>query len=292
MDIKNYSRENIGWKDFIATNKKFIWNFLNDGYKSAGYDGFYGCYDERSLSRNTCQVTFVEDNNKIVAVSVYTDYQEGKKCVGISKTTDPKLSRAGSEGVKKIIRRDIGLYSDFYWCECSGAIEHLYEKYHGIKIPVEYAPMILGKKQISFIEGDDYHYTREINGEQETKIIFGFNSKDTYNLVIEKYREYVKESTKWIDEHQDLLESDDSELSKQIKKAKGVVKIFVGMRIEDGVYEFPDDCLSLLKDNIDFLENVIEKNICPDELKHSVNVMIDYGKDVYDSSTSLEINKL
>lgn len=292
MNIKDYNRNDVGWNDFISANKKFIWNFLNNGYKSAGYDGFYGCYDERSLSKNACQVTIVESNNDIVAISVYTDYQDGKKCVGISKTTDPKLSQAGSEGVKKIIRRDIGLHNDFYWCECSGAVEHLYEKYHGIKIPVEYVPMILGNKHVDFIEGDDYHYNREINGEEETKIIYGFNNKDTYNAVSEKYREYVMDSIKWIEDHQDLLESDDSELGKEIRKAKGVVKIFVGMRIEEGVYEFPDDCLSLLRDNIDFLESVIERNVCPDELKHSVNVMIEYGNDVYDSSTSLEINKL
>ena len=103
---------------------------------------------------------------------------------------------------------------------------------------------------------------------------------------------HIKEAIKWIDEHQDLLETnEDFNLNKQIKRAKNIVKVFVDMRIEEGVYEFPDDCLSILKNNINFLEDTIEKNKCPDELKHAVNVMIDYGKDVYDSSTALQINK-
>ena len=43
----------------------------------------------------------------------------------------------------EIIKRNITQDKEFYWTECSGSIERLYEKHNGIKIPNEYAFDIL-----------------------------------------------------------------------------------------------------------------------------------------------------
>lgn len=34
---------------------------------------------------------------------------------------------------------------DFFWCECSGAVEHLFEKYGGIKIHNDFVLNYLGE---------------------------------------------------------------------------------------------------------------------------------------------------
>lgn len=72
----------------------------------------------------------------------------------------------------EIIKRNITQDKEFYWTECSGSIERLYEKHNGIKIPNEYAFDIL-QTPMTLLD-DGYHYERVIKGETQKKVIYGF----------------------------------------------------------------------------------------------------------------------
>ena len=97
-----------------------------------------------------------------------------------------------NEQFRKALKENIK-YDSFYWCECSDSIERYYDKFDGFLIPNIYARDILeqadkDKSQlISSLDEDGYHYKRyskEMN-RMLTKKIYGFNSPETFNKVIE-----------------------------------------------------------------------------------------------------------
>lgn len=92
----------------------------------------------------------------------------------------------------KNFNKVVNFTDKFYWCECSDAIEHYYEKFDGFKIPNTYAQEILNIKSEEdkpiVLMDDGYHYRRYSKSLERyfTKIIYGFNSPDTFNKIIEK----------------------------------------------------------------------------------------------------------
>ena len=79
----------------------------------------------------------------------------------------------------KIIKYDINFSDKFYWCECSDAIEHYYDKFDGFKIPNAYAQEILNIKSEAdkpiVLMDDGYHYRRYSKSLERyfIKIIYG-----------------------------------------------------------------------------------------------------------------------
>lgn len=98
-----------------------------------------------------------------------------------------------SRVIPKLTKHDRILENDsFYWCECSEAIEHYYNKFDGFKIPNVYASSILESRKKPdaqsniTLDEDDYHYFRQIKNieEPQRKIIYGFNNEETLKMVI------------------------------------------------------------------------------------------------------------
>lgn len=94
---------------YIRDNKKMLWDFFDSGYKYAKFKEFRSCINPKSLLNNTSCLKVALFNDIIVAASIYTSYQEGMKCVGITATTDKKYREIGKYAVIQIIKEDISL---------------------------------------------------------------------------------------------------------------------------------------------------------------------------------------
>ena len=133
----------------------------------------------------------------------------------------------------EIIKRNITQDKEFYWTECSGSIERLYEKHNGIKIPNEYAFDIL-QTPVTLLD-DGYHYERVIKGETQKKVIYGFNNEETFNIVKKEFTEHINDCIQHILDCQ-INEDIETPSFGRWSKAQcsvAVVNFFVDLRWED-----------------------------------------------------------
>ena len=158
----------------------------------------------------------------------------------------------------EIIKRNITQDKEFYWTECSGSIERLYEKHNGIKIPNEYAFDIL-QTPVTLLD-DGYHYERVIKGETQKKVIYGFNNEETFNIVKKEFTEHINGCIKHILDCQ-INEDIETPSFGRWSKAQcsvAVVNFFVDLRWEDECYELSSESLKLLSDHVDYLKSVVD----------------------------------
>ena len=295
--VKCYFSKTDKWTSFIKPNREFLWKFLNDGYKMAGYESFKGCDDSKHLIKNPNQIKIAFADNVIIAVSVYTGYAGGYKCVGITATTDPEYRDVGKRAVEKIIQMDVCDFDRFYWCEASGSVEKMFKKNGGIAIPNTYAEMMIGGVRV--LDEDGFHYERMIGNDMENKMIFGFNDIETFELIKKEHEGYILRCIEKI--HQlypngrvDLIsESDGDEpgVKNYLVCAKETVNVFVRMWYEWGTHEFSEKSLKILKKNLNIIQTAIEKNIIPNGFSHSFERAFAYGNEVASSSTILQFHK-
>ena len=284
--VKDYTKNSPEWETYIKPNRRKIWDFINNGYVASGSGEFIGCYDERSLYKNANLIKIAFCGDTWIAVSVYTGYQGGKKCVGITATTDNEYRKIGIEAVRDIIKNDISMYEQFYWTECSGAIEHLYEKYNGIKIPSVFAKEIIGR-DIILIEGDEWHYMRQIKDENFVKIIYGFNTQETFDKVKEEYSNYIHSCIQNINDKRINEETETPSFGRysETDALIRIINIFVNLRIEDGIYELPDDCIAVLKSIVRKLDKIGDKT------NEMVLTAIENGQDILETSQPMLLHK-
>lgn len=277
--IKEYRKGTDDW-NYIAENKKGIYQFLNDGYRFANLGDFCGCDNERSLVRNATLIRIAFHGDQWVAIAVYTSYQGGFKNVGITAATDESLRRIGVAAVNQIIKKDIKFTKEFYWGEFSHAIAHYAEKYHGIKIPVEYVPYILGdKKPITPI--DDFYYERDINGEFQKKVIYGFNSYETYLKVAETHYDYLEKCFDEIDKMS--LDEDTNGMKNNLKLDKehhllAIVNVFVTLNMEGGCTEFPEDKILLLRNVVNEIQRMLNMQEISPSMIETMQLAVENGQ--------------
>ena len=80
-----------------------------------------------------------------------------------------------------IIEYDIQNWEEWVWIEASGKIEEIFRKYGGFNVPTKYVKIFL--RSIPFDLVDEYHYSRNIGGNMETKTIFGFKDESTFEFL-------------------------------------------------------------------------------------------------------------
>ena len=289
-EIIEYTPE-MNW-DYILQNKTEIWNFLNDGYVYAGYDRFCGCDNVRSLIKNASLIKIAYYNNIYIAISVYTSYREGFKTVGITATTNENLRPLGIDAVHFIIKKDICNYDKFFWTECSGAIEHLCEKYNGIKIPNEYAFGIL-QREIK-LEDDGYHYIRKIKNDEQRKIIYGFNSDTTFQKIKAEHEEYINNCIEKILNMQINEEVETPAFGRlsRLDTALSIINFFIDQRVEEGSYDLPQSSLNLLEKYINLAEELNNTNCSTTYDMNIVKHIILMGKDILDTCSPMKLSKL
>lgn len=289
--VKEYTPNSSEW-EYIKENKLKLWDFLNNGYIHAGYEKFCGCDNYRSLLKNANLIKIAFQNNEWVAVSVYTGYRGGFKNVGITATVDSDSRDCGVGAVHDIIKTDIGNFENFFWTECSGSVEKLYDKYNGIKIPNEYAFGILQTPVT--LDNDGFHYTREIKGDIQRKIIYGFNNKETFEKVLNERREYINNCINSIlsnNINEDVEKPSFGRLSK-LDCAIAVVNFFVDQRWEGECYEFPQENLMALKQQIKIINIALKNNLVPEDKKEIAEMALENGMDILKTSSVMKVYSL
>lgn len=162
--------------------------------KTSYKDGYKGVLELRRLSKTTPLLKIVRDNNgNLMACVIYRAVEGSFKATGAGQNKTDE----GKKALQEIIKSDIEPYTNWCWCEVSGAMEHYFKKYNGYPLPNTYAAMVL-KKPTEKIELDDdgFHYKRVIgsldNDEPERKVIYGFKNRELAEEVMSKADYEVK----------------------------------------------------------------------------------------------------
>lgn len=156
-----------------------VWKILQDSYAYIG--GIKG--EEFSSPEAMLKVPFWKlsiKDGKVVTVRMYKDHNGRKSIAG---GTDG--SRAGKIAMAQSMKADL----EVGYSEVSGAAEafikkrfpELYQKY---RIPSKDVAAII-KKDITPVEGDEYHYTRMLAGKATEKILLGTPGKKFYGDALE-----------------------------------------------------------------------------------------------------------
>ena len=148
-------------------------------------------------------------------------------------------------------------WDEWVWLEASGKVEEMCKQLNGFNFPSKYVIIYLGNKSYSIV--DDYHYIRKINGNEETKTIFGFKSQDAFNFLSNKINSQVNDFLKQL-ESKNVNENDErdriwAEYSKSLSEMERVINIinyFIYLKDDELLNEFPIESINILK-------NVIER---------------------------------
>lgn len=86
-----------------------------------------------------------------------------------------------------------------YWGVFDGAVNHYYEKFGGFLIPNDYCKMFITSAEKD--PNDDYKIIKTMpDGEQFSKLIYGFNTKEDFEKIVEHEDEFFKESIQRIEQ--------------------------------------------------------------------------------------------
>ena len=269
--VKTYNRNNKEDEQYIKANKVKIKNFMDAGYAAAGLGSFESCQNENSVAKNTIMLKVAETlNGEILAMSLYSGRMGGFKCVGITKlvTNNQSLAQLAKDAIKHIIKEDISNFQDFVWTECSGAVEHLWDKYSDgwLRIPNIYLPTIFPSnvmKTVELYENDDYHYSRWIHAGPDRsmkidKCIFGFpNAKiledyiETRNITLQELIDKLSSSV--------VLEHMFTNVPNDINNADEIIMYICGFVEEAHIYELTEFEMKMLVDSIDLITKFVKE---------------------------------
>lgn len=196
--IKGYPLTNDTDKTFFKDNAEKFYNFLNDSYMYQLNTTFGGFSSVKHMVKKCSMFIAAYKDDTLIALTVHNSYRGGYKCVGMTaylQKNDDVLHRDGVLALYEIIKDGIDYYTDWVWAEASDGPEYMYQKMGGCMLPVEIAEAVMKNPKDFKPEDDGFHYTRRtemrdlngqlVNGGYITKVMFGFNSQETYN-------EYVK----------------------------------------------------------------------------------------------------
>lgn len=274
-------------KQYISINRKKIFKFMNDGYIKSGQGTFKGCGSSSDIKKKATEVKIAVDDetNEYIAISIYSSYLGGYKCVGLTVTTDDSLRDNGKNALKEIIKYDINHYKSFYWMECSHSIEHYYDKFRGFKIPNAYVREILNSQTpdkadcISSLSEDGYHYVRHSNALDRDfeKVIYGFNTEDVYNKII---TEQEAEFKKWIQRFEQPLNESIYDGMSKLDAVFMIVDIFYS-ELADGRVDFPPYAMDTLRKCKDVLWEIMNSDVyyngySDEDISDEYDVVCDY----------------
>lgn len=141
-----------------------VWDVLQKSYaKLPGGFGTASSLEELIEKSGLWKV--IVRNGKVTAVNIYKD-QNGRKSIASGTDGSPQ----GKLDYKMIKSEDIKLGRA--WGEVSDKAELMMAKLGAKPIPAKLAPVLTGKKILSY-NPDGYHYTRMIAGDPHEKIMYG-----------------------------------------------------------------------------------------------------------------------
>lgn len=285
-----FPKENQDDYIYVRDNRKMLWNFFDDGYRYANLKEFRSCITPKSLWKNASCLKIALVNDVIVAASIYTSFQKGMKCVGITATTDTEYRNIGKIAVVHIVKEDISLVGKFYWTECSDALEHLYEKHGGIKIPNDYLDLFI--KDYKSKSEDGYHFDVEVrysDGDIEdvNKIIYGFNSQETFDTIKRQNDERIMVYINRIS-NPTIKESVQVKNMSKEDYYKEVIYVFYCDRV-NGNKDYSAETMTILKDAVKYLKQFVNSH------RNSINIdeyidAIENGEELISTSTVMDIH--
>ena len=194
--------------------------------------------------------------------------------------------------MRHILKEDINLVENFYWTECSDALECFYEKHGGIKIPNEYLDLFIGKYKS--LSDDGYHFSIEVtdaDGEMEEieKVIFGFNSKEVFehikNKNDERMMKYIYRITNKTIKESVYVKN----LSKEDYYTE-VVYVFYEDRV-DGFKDYSNETMNILKEAVEYLKRFVELNKNNKDINiEKYSTAIWNGEDLIATATIMDIH--
>lgn len=296
-----YKKTDENDRKFISENRALIKTFMDSGYQQAGLGDWFGCANKNAVKQNTVLLKIartIDQPNHIVAMSVYTAHPSGIKCVGITRlfSNNEKLTHIAKEAVKYIIKDDICKADEFRWIECSGSIEHYYEKFGAdmIKVPNIYLPLIFNENELANItieDREEYNYIRYIKAVDLSvhKCIFGFPNQS----VIDKM---ITERNQWLDDFMKKLRSNIvlehmfTNVPSDINNSLKVMDYFIEIVQSLSGFEITEYEMSHLTDAIDLVRDFMSKNSgrLNNTLREDIYDKLDCASDCANSFTILK----
>lgn len=193
---------------------------------------------------------------------------------------------------QQIIQHTISELELHYWTECSDALEHLYEKHGGIKIPNKYLELFIGKYKS--LSSDGYHFSIEVpdaDGEmvEIEKVIFGFNSKEAFEHIKNKNDERIM---KYIYRIINKTIGDTVYVKKLSKEDyyTEVVYVFYEDRV-DGFKDYSNETMNMLKEAVEYLKRFVELNKNNKDIDiEKYSTAIWNGEDLIATATIMDIH--
>ena len=136
---------------------------------------------------------------------------------------------------------------------------------------------------------DGYHYEREIKGETQQKVIYGFNNKETFETVKREYTAYINDCIQKIVNcqiNEDVEVPSFGRLSKT-QCSIAVVNFFVDLRWEDECYELSLDAYKILMQHVNYLKRISSNHQRDEQLE----LAISNGKDLLRTMSLMKFTK-
>lgn len=160
---------------------------LDFSYKNIG--GFLGSSNiEELLKKIDYLCGYIDNDKRICVVALYRKFDNSYKLFGCGTAHGSKDEK---ELLKSIIKEDVEKYTQWHWAEVSGVLEHWFKKYNGYPIPSDFAQIALSPHKLSPLK-DGFHYKRDINHIELTKIMYGFKDQAFFDDIVAKYENYFE----------------------------------------------------------------------------------------------------
>lgn len=196
------------------------------------------------------------------------------------------------EYLSSVSKRKIDDSEKIFWTVCSAPWRE-YEKNGGIKIPNKYLDLFVSDYKSK--SDDGYHFTTEVEFDGETeeirKIIFCFNTTDTFESRKEKNDERIKKYIKRITNPTVSGTTYVRDMPKEDYYTE-VIYIFYEDRV-DGNKDYSTETMNILKEAVDYLKEFIElnKNNKDVDIRKYSNAIWN-GEDLMSSAIIMDIQRI
>ena len=255
-----------------------VWDMLKKSYEKLGGLQSYSDYNDFKKKKHLLMVVRDFDNRDLLACAVFRRIGESLKmtAIGCNQEDDGKLA------IQQIVQHTITELKLHYWAEVSGAIERYFKRHNGYPMPNTIASKILGVSDNLVIPSkkDMVHYDRiiEKNEERFTKMIYGIKSEEIFQEAIsefEDYYDFMKVVNNMVNESKETKYS--------VKQAIYIIENLYRMHEEDGLNELIPKWHDALRDSVEVLNLVKEKD-------QTISDYIEYGNYLLSDMQILTLN--
>ena len=284
LSIINYDRENAEDMEYVRANKEIIWDILESGYEALG--GFKGFQTVKDMLKKSPFYRLGYYDGELVTVTVYNGYLGGTKCVGATCVKNNKHD-AGVKLLEYIIKYNITDWENWIWIEASGKIEEMSMEAGAFNVPVKFVELYLN--HIPFTPLDEYHYARMIDGNKETKTIFGFKDEESFEIIKDELNDKVSSFMKKFNlyEEQSLYSKYVSK-KHPVYKYKSIIDYFVYLKDDEKYNEFTEESVQILENSIQIVKKYLEEVNFKKEEKYYLKIAVEEGQRVIETSSIIK----